>query len=477
MNLKIENIRYKSTPILFLVVIFGNILLIINGVTNLNTYILYTFITIIGYVISINTTETVDLNLRLLPFFWLIKILFTFLLLTKGWIPDLSESTNPNWGYDPQRYYSQAKELIDNNWIFLGGLNYIGILYYYGIIFYLFGHNPFAPAFVNCLFTLISVVLIIKLVYSISKKNTFHNWKLVFLLLIPELLWFDVMTSRESVVQFLIIIAIVYFIKLKLLINNFFTKFKYSIIIFLSILFIGSIRTSMLLPIFVVYVFFSIYFSKSKIIYTIVGYLPLLLITILFYSYLNNLFGLSTFDLNNSLNEIGNSDNNIANNGIEYTNNSISQLLFPSNWIQAIAFVPIRIILYIISPLPAIGISFNGLISGNSFSYQNLMVIPSSIINIFYFPSIIALTVNSFKKKISINYSYLTIPFWILIISIAGGNLIIHERYRLMCSIFMMTCGIVSHSYTSKSELNKYNAAWYIFLTIFSSFYILYKFI
>ena len=477
LNLKIENIRYKSTPILFLVVIFGNILLIINGVSNIYTNILYTLLTIFGYIISIKTTETLDLNLRLLPFFWLLKILLTFFLLTKGWIPDLSESTNPNWGYDPQRYYSQAKELIENNWIFLGGLNYIGILYYYGIIFYLFGHNPFAPAFINCIFTLISVILIIKLVYSISKENTIHNWKLVFLLLIPELLWFDVMTSRESVVQFLIIIAVVYFIKLKLLNNNIFNKLKYSILIFISILFIGSIRTSMLLPVFVIYVILALYFNKSKIIYLLIGYIPLLLIIILFYSYLNTIFGLSTFDLNNSLSEIGNSENNIANNGIEYTNNSISQLLFPSNWIQAIAFVPIRIILYIISPLPAIGISIYGLIFGDSFSYQNLMVIPSSIINIIYFPAILALTINSFKKKININYLYITIPFWILIISIAGGNLIIHERYRLMCSILLVTCGIVSHNYLPKSELNKYNSTWYIFLIIFSLFYILYKFI
>jgi hypothetical protein len=475
MNFKIENIPYKSNTILFIVVILGNFLLFVNGVKNINTNFLFSLITIFGYIISIKATNSIDLNLRLIPFFWLIKILITFFLLIKGWIPDLSESTNPNWGYDPQRYYSQSKELIDNNWIFLGGLNYIGILYYYGIIFFIFGHNPFAPAFLNCFFSLIAIILIIKLVYSLTFNPPKNYWKLAFLLLIPELLWFDVITSRESFIQFLIIISITLFIKLQKFNNNIINKVKYSILIFISIILIGAIRTSMLLPVFVTFIIFLIYFNKLKIIKNLFFYLPLLFTVILLFIYLNNLFQFSSFDINSSLSEIGNSENNIANNGIEYSNNSISQLLFPSNWFQAIVFVPFRIILYIISPLPAIGISFYGLIIGDSFSYQNLLVIPSSILNILYFPSIIALTVNSYKKNININYLYFTIPFWILIISISGGNLIIHERYRLMCSIFFMTCGILSHSILSKSHIRIYNYIWFMFLFIFSILYIGYK--
>jgi hypothetical protein len=69
------------------------------------------------------------------------------------------------------------------------------------------------------------------------------------------------------------------------------------------------------------------------------------------------------------------------------------------------------------------------------------------------------------------------IPFWVVFISIAGGNLIIHERYRLMCSIYFMASGIISNNYTPISLLNKYKIAWYSALCFFSVFYVIYKFI
>jgi hypothetical protein len=474
---QINNIKSSHFVLLIFTVISGVLLLSFDITVSLNTVILFLFITVIGFFLSFKCANKLDYQLNLLPVFWLLKILITYILLTKGWIPDLNESTNPNWGYDPQRYYSQAKELIDNNWIFIGGLNYLGILYFFGLVFYLFGHNPFAPALINCLISLSAIIVLLKFIYSIIPTKNNGNRMLIFLLLIPELLWFDVMTSRESFVQFLIIFAVTIFAKLQIIEFSKWKKISYIIQIVLSLLILAFIRTSMLIPVLIIYTIFGFYFNSKKYISQLLKYCIIIFFVIVAYNYINELAGLSSFNLENSFNEISKSDNNVANNGIEYGNNSISQLLFPSNWFQAIVFVPFRIVLYVISPLPSIGISFMGLLNGDSFSYQNLMVIPSSIVNILYFPYIVALTVYSFRNKHHNVFLWILIPFWIIFISVAGGNLIIHERYRLMCSIYFVASGIISNNYTPLAILNKYKYSWYFTLSGCSFFYFIYKFI
>ena len=471
------NLASKSILLFFSIIIIGVLILIFVNSVSLSTIVLFLFVTTYGYKIALKFEKNTDSHFNLLPFFWLLKLIISYILLTQGWIPDLYESTNPNWGYDPQRFYSQAKDLIDNDWIFIGGLNYVGILYYYGFIFKMFGYNPFAPALINCYFSLLAIIILIKFIRNIFPTKTKGNWQFAFLLLIPELLWFDIMTSRESFVQFLIIFATVIFAKLHIFKFSKGKKLIYIILIVLTLIVLAFIRTSMLIPVLIVYTLYTFYFNHKKYISQFLKFTVIIFFVIFAYNYINELAGLSSFNLMNSANEISKSDNNIANNGIEYGNNSISQLLFPSNWFQAIVFVPFRVILYIISPLPSFGISLNGLISGQSGSYQNLMVIPSSLINIFYFPSIIALTIYSMRKKENKNFFLVLIPFWIILFSIAGGNLIIHERYRLMCSIFFVACGIISNNNTPLSILKKYKISWFFILLIFFIFYVIYKFI
>jgi len=85
-----------------------------------------------------------DPDLQLLGYVWLSKLLLSICLLYAGWIPLLDPATNPDWGFDPMRYYLYAQELVENGFSLPMNisLNYAGILYYYGIIFALLGNNP-----------------------------------------------------------------------------------------------------------------------------------------------------------------------------------------------------------------------------------------------------------------------------------------------------------------------------------------------
>lgn len=157
----------------------------------MSTFLPFIFVSIIGLILCERLKLSLkDSNLKVLRYFWIIKLAVTFILLYGGWIPFLDQ--NPGWGYDPQRYYFQAQELIENNWIFLGGLNYIGILYYYGAIFFTFGHNPVIPALVNSFVTLAATLSLISYCYEINIKRQISDWTLVWALLLPEILWSDI---------------------------------------------------------------------------------------------------------------------------------------------------------------------------------------------------------------------------------------------------------------------------------------------
>jgi hypothetical protein len=63
---------------------------------------------------------------------------------------------------------NQAKQLLENQWsIEIISLNYIGIIYYYAAIFYVFGYNPIVSALINIFVTLIGVIYLV-----ISIDNT-----------------------------------------------------------------------------------------------------------------------------------------------------------------------------------------------------------------------------------------------------------------------------------------------------------------
>ena len=128
-----------------------------------NTLLLLVFITIFG-IWSCNRTANLldDRKLKILGSFWLIKVIATLFLLFVGWMPQLDPSS-PLWGYDPQRYYQYGWDLVQRGWDPIGlEQNYQGVIFYYGAIFSIFGHNPVIPAFINAFITLLGTLFLIR---------------------------------------------------------------------------------------------------------------------------------------------------------------------------------------------------------------------------------------------------------------------------------------------------------------------------
>jgi hypothetical protein len=480
MRFLFTKINLYLLTILFLV--FGSLILITQNNAVLNTFLLFIFISIFGLILCERLKLSLnDHNLNYLGFFWIIKLFLTLFLLFIGWMPFL-DPNSPGWGYDPQRFYFQSKELIDNNWIFIGSLNYVGILYYYGAIFFLFGHNPVIPVLINSLITLIASLFIIRYVYEMIPKRQSRDWTIVWILLIPEILWYDAITSRETLIGALIIFVLITFSRM-VIHTMYFSMKKSIIIILISLFLIAIVRTSMLLPVAGTTILMLL-IKKTKT-YVRVYQTVLFGVIVLVIGYLNtsllNIMGGEKFDISDSLNSAMSSKDNIATiagDDFHYSENSISSIFLPNGIIQSIIFLPARMLLYLVAPLPDIYISLDSIKEGNWQAWQKLLTILSSILNIIIFPYVLSATIHELKnRKDDFSLLTLVLSFWIVFIAISGGNLIIHERYRVMASLLLWSCAWLGLRFASPKLNNGTKFLWFGTLLIGALFYIFYKFL
>ena len=436
------------------------------------------FTSVAGLFLCRNTKNNLNApSLKILGYLWLVKLGVTFLLLYLGWMPELDPSS-ANWGFDPQRYYLHAKQLLDNNWTpdFVS-LTYVGILYYYAAIFYLIGHNPIVPALFNCLVTLVATLYLIKVGYEIRGRVDSRNWTLSYALLIPEVLWYDVMTSRETLIAALLLISTLTVGRYLARISSI-SLFKVITIVLISVLFIGAVRTSMVLSMSGAIVMMMMLIKPQSgkggglRVYIIIGVLITLLI-----------FGatFAGFNIAANLNIAFSAKDNIALSdefASQWSDNSIGQLLLPNGLIESILFLPPRMLLYLVAPLPKILTPIQDLIAGNREAWQQLMTFPSSVLNILIFPYVLASLAQSWKDRhISQAPLIFHIPYWLIFISIAGGNLIIHERYRVMATLLLYGCAWLGLVSCQKTLIRKMSVFWYGLLFASAFLYAGYKFI
>jgi hypothetical protein len=453
-----------------------------------NTVLFLFFVAIIGLLQCRRTQIRLnDPSLKILGYFWLIKLGITFFLLYVGWIPLLDPSSSM-WGYDSQRFYILSQQLIDNNWSTIlsqgekmGFLWFgcAGILYYYGAIFFILGRNPVIPALVNTFVTLIASLYLIKVGYEIKGQRNSRDWTLAFALLLPEVLWFDVMTSRETLMAALLLFAMLtagcYLARMAKV-----SLPKVLIVVGLSVLAIAVVRTSMVLPVIASIVLMVLLvkpFRGSRVarrtILVVVAVAILIAVPVI-PIYLSGYF----FEMGKAIQTATSASKNIAFSGTGWSNNSIGRLLLPEGLLQSILFLPPRMVLYIVAPLPDIFVPISDLLAGSWYAWQRLLTLFSSVINVFLIPYALASLVQSIKRR-KTNSAPLVfhISYWVTFIAIAGGNLIIHERYRVMATLLLWGCAWLGARTCSKSLIVRTSLLWYGLLTLSALFYVTYKYL
>jgi hypothetical protein len=421
-----------------------------------------------------------DPSLRVLGYFWLIKLGATLFLLYVAWIPQLDPASATMWGYDPQRYYLQAQELLANDWRpdFVS-LNYVGILYYYAAIFFMFGENPVIPALINSLVTLVATVYIVRVGYEIKGARHPWDWTLSLALLLPEIVWFDVMTSRETLVAALLVVSLLtagrYLAGTTAL-----SSFRVLGVITLCALTIGAVRTSMLLPliggtgVMVVLVHPRGRSDLKRRTGLVLASFAIILAGPLIAGYV----GGYNFDVAATLGTAVSAKDNVALTAdVEWSTNSIGMLFMPQGILQALLFLPARMVLYLVTPLPKIGIPLFDLFRGSWGAWETLLALMSATLNVVAMPFVLASLGHTIKHRKANNAPLiLHVSFWVTFVAIAGGNLIIHPRYRVMASLLLWGCAWLGALTCSRKVIARAAVVWFGLLATGGLAAVIYKY-
>jgi hypothetical protein len=490
-----QSIRYRSQSgfkfslvqlVLFSVALIVGLLLIDLNVTNTKTtaFILFFVITLTGINLCRKTALRLnDKKLDLLGSLWIIKVLLTLVLLHVGWIPQLDPAASSSWGYDPQRFYYQSWDLVLQDWDYSSlNLNYTGILYYYGFIFYLFGHNPIVSALANAFVTLIVSLFLIRLCYQFMPNRTTNDWRIAYLLIIPDILWFDVMTSRETLMSGLLIFAM-------LTVGSYVTGTgrttlgRALILVSISSIAILAIRTTMIVPVFVSVLLIILFLRQEHLLRSqrkLVSRLKFLFIAlviafVLLGPQIQNLIGGYNLNLFDAVSTLTSGQEGIED--LQWSDNSIGRLLIPNTLLDHIIFLPARMVLYLIVPLPNFVISISDLIDGSWSAWQHLMGLSTSLMIVIVFPFVLASSALAWRlRKVYPGMLIIPIAFWMTFIAVSGGNLIIHERYRLMCTLLLFASAWIGYTRCPRKLLQTFATSWFSLLGLGMIFYIFYKF-
>lgn len=111
------------------------------------------------------------------------------------WGGDLNSHFTTGWdAFDPIKYYSMAAIALNDNY-FVDNFIFFPIAYIYYAIMFVCGVNPLIPMFFNVIIFVYAVILIAKHI----NKNTpqwmrYYSW----LLLIPEAMYFNIMSAKDT---------------------------------------------------------------------------------------------------------------------------------------------------------------------------------------------------------------------------------------------------------------------------------------
>lgn len=358
---------------------------------------------------------------RILLFF-LLLLSIGFIYLRYCWTPFLSIN-NVNWGFDPQRYYYYAMGLIRGDGE-LFALNYVGIVYFYQYLMAVFGIDPMVPFFCNVILILFSTLLLYK-VYLMEEGK--KNMKWVFLLLVPEIVYYSVMSSREVVCMSFCTLVICYlYLYLKT------HKISELVKIFLLLLVLALIRPHFAAVMGLIISINLALRSKQKVLLSFISATLVLVI-------LNLVFQVGeegTISLNevSFLLESRWDGSNEMNSDFTYNTNSISARLIPHNPVEFVVYGLIRSCLYLIpksSPLSLFDIDSPYVIG------EVVLVYITSFVFLLSIPSLVNAIRN--YKTLSFADKLMFQAFWVLFLMVGVLNTtLIQDRYRIVYDFFLL---------------------------------------
>jgi hypothetical protein len=389
-----------------------------------------------------------DPRINRLCWLHIIKLCGVLYLVFVAWIPFL-ERGSQYYGYDPQRYYFDAVDLsrtIFSDPLVLPGavLKNPGILYYYGAIFLVLPSHPLVPAIANTLVTLGATLLLLRLGYLLDTPHRRTRWTLGLYMVSPDVIWYDCLTSRETVVGAccVAVVASLYML---------FGREKrcsqrrslYLPMLVVSTSALAVLRTAALIPVALAVVAKTIVvpFRRARL-----GLgLTVTIVTcclLYFAPVLNQGLGAVAYDDAGSLFAYGEGN-------VQWQDKSVGRLVTPqSAWVR-LGVAPLRLLAYLGGPVR----SFWELAPPHYWlSYQYIAEAAASAIYIMLFP-LVLVSLPLRDRARSRDYAWLVFPFWGFILALGVGTAQIHARYRVMAIPFLCACAWLGRGAAKKARV------------------------
>ena len=445
------------------------------------TIVVFTLVATAGLGACMATVRRLpDPRLDFLGYLWLGKLAFTLFLLWFSWVPGLLDTGSASWGYDAQRFYFESRQLVDDHWNSdFVSLNYVGILYYFGALFHFIGFNPVLPALLNSVVTLLCALFLIRACYATVPTVGPRHWLIALCLIHPEVFWFDIQTSRETLIGACTTVCLV-------AAGRYIARpegaglLSTLLLCVTSLLVISAVRTSIVLPIVVAMACFLLLSrgtSRSFLQKLLIAALGLAAVAMapVISGYLGS-FGF--VDISETLRSVVEaSENATLNDETQWSESSIGARLAPEGPLQAVLFLLPRLIIYLIAPLPDVFLSFTVLAAGWWSEWQRLFTIGAALLNVALVPyaaagflrGLLARPMDSMALVFPVSY-------WVLMIAVAGGNIVIHERYRVLAVPLLCASAWLGATTCTKAQIRKAMVVWYTLIAVGASFYLIVKF-
>jgi len=369
---------------------------------------------------------------------------------------------------DQQRYFYQAiaigkAGLTPSSVVrIVQNINYPGVLYIYGALFLVFGANIFSAALFNTFLTLLTTLLLIRVAYRVKERRDRFDWILGLTMLVPDILYSDATTSRDTLAMSLLSISV-------LLVANFLLQTDANAWLTLSLvaicfLLLAAVRTTALIPaVASILVLFAKFRSRVKLRSLALASAAALLFLIVAPKLSESLGGYRmTFMQIMNVTVINPAPKFID--GFTWSPRSVGRLLVPKSAAQAVLFAIPRMIAYLVVPLPAFRIPARL----DWTSTQDLLACASSVLYLALLP----LAIIAIKQRDAA--IALVAPFWLTLLTVAGGTAVLHERYRVMMVPFLCGCIWLGRIAPRRQWIVSY-AAWASVLVAGAAAYVVYK--
>jgi hypothetical protein len=348
------------------------------------------------------------------------------------------------------------------------------VLYYYGTIFKFIGFNPVAPALLNTLLNLFAALVVVRVGYLIKRERDSRDWVLGLGILLPDVLWFDCLTSRDGPALALVTIATLsatgYLIRRP--------EDRYplwlAVLSVPALVLVGIVRTSMVVPsVAAIAIVFLVSRTSGRVRLAgavLVAAAAFVLIKAPEYS---SALGSIRFEYEETFARATGAYVDQLDEA-QWSARSVSKLLVPTSVGQAVLFAPARLIMYIVAPLPNVTTSLGGLAAGDWQAFQGLAHCLTALINVLLFPLAFAalLRVRGIDR-LGPGWAF-QVPFWCVFAAVAVGVPILHERYRVMASLLLWACIWLGFT-TDRRAIRLAYGTWLGFGALGVSFWVFYK--